>query len=171
MSVSCRHLSTWPTVLHQSIRHDLYLLARSFLVPPTRFFCQSREKPVPLRLLLAALRQACEEGGQRWYASTTLELQLASLEFCRACRNVPTLHVRVEDDAPRSLGSPPDEMNTRSSEKGRISSRVPVVRVVRLTWSLPLEVLVKECSHRALSGHGRLLCTCGDSRAHLGRDW
>lgn len=69
-----------------------------------------------------------EVEGKRWYAST-LELQLASLELCRACRSVPTLHARVDDDTPRTLWS------------RRASSRVPVVTALCLTWALPTEGL------------------------------
>ncbi|CAM9669642.1 unnamed protein product, partial [Hapterophycus canaliculatus] len=47
-----------------------------------------------------ALHQACGGSLRRWYAST-LQLQLASLGFCRACRSVPTLHVRVNRSTPR----------------------------------------------------------------------
>ncbi|CAM9389107.1 unnamed protein product, partial [Ectocarpus sp. 6 AP-2014] len=48
---------------------------------------------------VVALSQACEGGEKRWYVST-LELQLTSLGMCRACRNVSTLRVRVEDQTP-----------------------------------------------------------------------
>ncbi|CAM9787639.1 unnamed protein product, partial [Ectocarpus sp. 8 AP-2014] len=47
-----------------------------------------------------ALNQTCDGGDKRWYAST-LELQLVSLEFCGACRLVPTLHVCVDRQNPR----------------------------------------------------------------------
>ncbi|CAN0213302.1 unnamed protein product, partial [Scytosiphon promiscuus] len=48
-----------------------------------------------------ALNQACEgRGRNRWYAST-LELQLVSLDFLRACRRVRTLHVRIDRETPR----------------------------------------------------------------------
>eukprot|EP00903_Cladosiphon_okamuranus_P014849 g13750.t1 len=43
-----------------------------------------------LDAFLAALGQASEGGEKIWYVST-LQLQLASMEFCRACRSVPTL--------------------------------------------------------------------------------
>ena len=90
-----------------------------------------------------ALSQAYDGGGRkRWYAST-IELQLVSLDFCRACRTVPTLHVHVDESTPRSLRFPrrsETPPNTRRS-KVRISNRVPVVRALSLTWALPLEVL------------------------------
>ena len=94
-----------------------------------------------------ALGQACEGGKSRWYAST-LELQLASLELCRACRSVPTLHVTVDDAAPLSLWTPRRSQTgprTRRS-KTRVLSRVPIVRALRLTWDLPLEDLVRRAA-------------------------
>ncbi|CAN0496982.1 unnamed protein product, partial [Ectocarpus sp. 8 AP-2014] len=53
-----------------------------------------------LDTFVVALNQTCDGGDKRWYAST-LELQLVSLEFCGACRRVPTLHVRVNRQTPR----------------------------------------------------------------------
>ncbi|CAN0511524.1 unnamed protein product, partial [Ectocarpus sp. 8 AP-2014] len=53
-----------------------------------------------LDAFVVALNQTCDGGDKRWYAST-LELQLVSLEFCGACRRVPTLHVRVDRQTPR----------------------------------------------------------------------
>lgn len=91
---------------------------------------------------IVALNQTCEGGEKRWIEST-LELQLASLEFCRACRSLPTLHVRVYDASPRSLWFP-EQTLTRSemgSSKRGVSTRVPVVRTLRLTWGLSMEAL------------------------------
>ncbi len=96
-----------------------------------------------LEAFIVALSQASEGGEKRWYAST-LQLQLASLEMCSACRNVPTVHVRVDVETPPtfwSRGRSKTLSNTRSS-KVRLSSRVPVVRAAGLTWGLPVEVLV-----------------------------
>lgn len=87
-----------------------------------------------------ALEQASEGGEKRWIAST-LELQLASLEYCRACRNVPTLHVRVYDTTPRSLWFSGQTQPNMDNSKRRISTRVPVVRTLRLTWGLSMEAL------------------------------
>ncbi|CAN0553692.1 unnamed protein product, partial [Ectocarpus sp. 8 AP-2014] len=53
-----------------------------------------------LDAFIVALNQTCDGGEKRWYAST-LELQLVSLEFCGACRHVPTLDVRVNRQTPR----------------------------------------------------------------------
>lgn len=88
-----------------------------------------------------ALNQACQGREKHWYVST-LELQLASLEFCKACRSVPTLHVSVNDRTPVSLWSPSKAhtgMKTSSSKKVRLFCRISVVRALRLTWQLPLD--------------------------------
>lgn len=119
-----------------------------------------------LDAVLVVLHQAheAEEGdGQirRRYLST-LELQLVSLEFCMACRSIPTLHVRIVPGAPPTLWTPRGnearETPQRHSMRGRKSSRclnvpdkeatfspsrVPMVRAARLTWRLRAQVLVK----------------------------
>lgn len=100
-----------------------------------------------LDAFVVALDQACGGGAKRWYAST-LELRLVSLEFCRACRSIPTLAVKVEGSTPRSLWTRQNSKtgpNTRSSEV-RISSRVPVERALRLTWGPPLEFLAQSAA-------------------------
>jgi len=99
-----------------------------------------------LDAFVVALSQACG-GDRRWYAST-LQLQLVSLEFSRACRSIPKLAVSVEDLTPRSLWTPRDSRappNTPISE-ARASSRLPIQRALRLTWALPLEVLVESAA-------------------------
>ncbi|CAM9486440.1 unnamed protein product, partial [Laminaria digitata] len=53
-----------------------------------------------LEAFTVALNQACWDGEKAWYVST-MHLQLASLEFCTACRAVPTLHVRISRGTPR----------------------------------------------------------------------
>ncbi|CAM9491548.1 unnamed protein product, partial [Ectocarpus sp. 12 AP-2014] len=58
-----------------------------------------------LDVFVIALSQACAGGERRWFEST-LELQLTSLDICRACRNVSILQVRVTHEAPSSLWSP-----------------------------------------------------------------
>ncbi|CAM9792645.1 unnamed protein product, partial [Ectocarpus sp. 12 AP-2014] len=47
-----------------------------------------------LDAFIVAWSQACAGGEKRWYKST-LELQLTSLEICRACRSASILHVHV----------------------------------------------------------------------------
>lgn len=90
-----------------------------------------------------ALNQACEGGNKSWYVST-LELQLVSLEFCRACRSVPILHVRVEDATPRSLWStePVTHTNTRSWKLR--NSRVPTVCARSLSWAVLTRAIAME---------------------------
>ena len=81
----------------------------------------------------------------RWYVST-LELQLASLEFCRACRSVPTWHLRLEEGAPERLWRPPRIFETPdvtlSSNDGE-SKRVPAVRALGLTCRLQMNFLFR----------------------------
>jgi len=93
---------------------------------------------------MVALGQACEGGRKRWFTST-LELQRVSLDFCLACRSAPTLHVYVQAQTPRSLWSSRAPTNTNSS-KARLSTRVPIVRALRLTWVLPMKVLVESAA-------------------------
>lgn len=67
-----------------------------------------------------------------------------SVAFCRACRSIPTMHVRVDSRTPASLWSSrrtPTQPNPHSSRAGW-SSRVPVVRAYSLTWGLTTCVLV-----------------------------
>lgn len=79
---------------------------------------------------------------------STLELQLASLEFCAACRSTPILRVRVTDQTRRSLWSPRKAQTGRymTRSKVRISSRVLVVRAFRLAWELPMKVLLESAA-------------------------
>lgn len=68
-----------------------------------------------------------------------------SMEFCKACRSTPTLHMRVDHRTPCHMWSP-IKSQTRCnsySSKVRILSRVPVVRALILTWDLSLEVLIR----------------------------
>lgn len=103
-----------------------------------------------------ALCQASEGGEEGWYVST-LQLQLASLEFCSACRSVPTLRVRVDENTPRTLWSACSAM-TRSTSKVRICNRVPIVRAVHVTWALPMEFLLQSAANElwTLAGSLRL---------------
>ncbi|CAN0426918.1 unnamed protein product, partial [Ectocarpus sp. 12 AP-2014] len=92
--------------------------------------------PVPTRnpcldALVVALNETCN--GNSWYTSTE-ELQLASLEFCIACRNCPTVHLKVEAHTPRRLlaatDSPPPH------PKRLFQTRVPRLRACRVTWNM-----------------------------------
>lgn len=78
-----------------------------------------------------ALNHGCGEESKAWYAST-IHLQLASLDLCRACRAFATLHVQLDDDAPRSMWTPrtPPAQPTTDCKKPRRSSRIPAVRMM-----------------------------------------
>ncbi|CAN0545902.1 unnamed protein product, partial [Ectocarpus sp. 12 AP-2014] len=100
-----------------------------------------------------ALKQACDGHGERWYTST-LELQLVSLGFCVACRDVPTLHVRVDRRTPPSLWSSRKSHTTptKRSREVRTSSRVPAVQAFSLKWALPMEVLLQRAAMEPRTG-------------------
>ena len=101
-----------------------------------------------LDAFVVALGQARGGGKKRWYAST-LELQLASLELCRVCRSCPTLDVRVSVGTVHSLWVAREFLagpDTGGSKRIRSSSRVPVVRALRLTWVLPMKDLVQSAA-------------------------
>ncbi|CAM9865885.1 unnamed protein product [Ectocarpus sp. 6 AP-2014] len=73
--------------------------------------------------LAIALNQAYRGEREYWYKSA-LQLQLVCLAFCGACQSVPTWHLRIDDQTPESLWDP----------NVCISSRVPAVMALRLTW-------------------------------------
>lgn len=98
--------------------------------------------------LIVALNQ--ERGGEkRWYTSSP-ELQLVSLELCRACRRVSRFNVwNVCGGTLRTLWSrhKPHRVATDDDNSDvRLRSRVPVVRVFCLTWNLSVEVWVKSAA-------------------------
>jgi len=75
---------------------------------------------------------------------STLNLQLVSLEFCRLCRSVPSLLVRVEVSTPRRLCSPEDARETfhRSitlgvRARGPEPPRVPPLQQLGVRWMIP----------------------------------
>lgn len=119
-----------------------------------------------LSAFIVALSQTGKRGEKGWMSST-LELQLASLDFCRACRSVPTLRVSVDPQTPCSIWLAPKARaapHTRSSKEDCISSRIPVVQAVSLTWQLPLEALVKSADKDLWTWGGlsepQGLCVC-----------
>ncbi|CAM9376425.1 unnamed protein product [Ectocarpus fasciculatus] len=100
---------------------------------------QSRDRRIDA--FIVALGCACL--GKPWYTSTK-ELQLASLQFCLACRSAPTLRVIVDEDVPIRLLI--DRVTLKhywhSEEPNR--SRVPSVQYHALntmTWMMPPEFL------------------------------
>ena len=88
-----------------------------------------------LDAFIVALSQVSEGKGlwdRPWYTSTK-ELQLASLEFCAACRNTPTMCVTVEEGTPARLWMRTAALETRSAKRLN-STRVPVVRADGVVW-------------------------------------
>eukprot|EP00903_Cladosiphon_okamuranus_P019553 g17984.t1 len=114
----------------------------------TRSGQQQQAQRGPSRCLdafIVALQQASDETGswyksqQCWYTSTR-QLQLASLEFCTACRSVPTLIVTVEKDTPTRLWMD-DPARESGSAKRLAATRVPVIRAHAVTWKLSASAL------------------------------
>ncbi|CAM9165121.1 unnamed protein product, partial [Ectocarpus sp. 8 AP-2014] len=93
-----------------------------------------------LDAFIVAFGQVYNTGDRVWYTSA-LELQLASLDFCRACRNVPTLlRILVEEGTPGSLLNvlaEEQQEHPASSHQDRGSSRLPFVRANRVKMVLP----------------------------------
>ncbi|CAM9697055.1 unnamed protein product, partial [Ectocarpus sp. 12 AP-2014] len=84
-----------------------------------------------LNALIVALNETCD--GKSWYTSTK-ELQLASLEFCIACRNYQTVQLKIDAQIPRRLlaaaGAPP------AHPKRLCRTRVPLLRARRVSWNM-----------------------------------
>ncbi|CAN0174561.1 unnamed protein product, partial [Ectocarpus fasciculatus] len=90
---------------------------------PTHYSC--------LAALVVPLNETCD--GKSWYASTK-ELQLASLEFCIACRSYPTVHLKVDAQVPRRLLAAVD---APSPHPNRLcGTRVPRLRALSVTWNM-----------------------------------
>lgn len=107
--------------------------------------------------------------GEKWYAST-LQLQLASLPLCAACRSASTLHLTVETFTPRSVWSASDATGggaglgagvgvgaapaagnaseTLSQKSGRttVATRVPRFRARGVRWKLPATKMTRASS-------------------------
>ncbi|CAN0193582.1 unnamed protein product, partial [Hapterophycus canaliculatus] len=91
-----------------------------------------------LDAITVALNQSWD--AKRWYTST-MELQLASLDFCVACRSVPTLHLIVDDDTPSRLlrfadGEEHASVARDTPDGGRCKSRVPRFLARSVTWGV-----------------------------------
>ncbi|CAN0191062.1 unnamed protein product, partial [Ectocarpus sp. 6 AP-2014] len=104
--------------------------------------------------LTVALNQAYDSragdcDNVRWFTST-LDLQLASLDLCRACRSVPTLLVKIDHDTPRSLWTPTVYGGADSAPSGR----VPPLRAHGVKW----EIEATFAKHVGLAGEPREVC-------------
>ncbi|CAN0436691.1 unnamed protein product, partial [Ectocarpus sp. 12 AP-2014] len=73
-----------------------------------------------MNALTVTLNETCD--GKGWYTSTK-ELQLTSFEFCMACRNFQTLHLKVDSQIPRRLLAAADAPPPHPKRLG--STRVP----------------------------------------------
>lgn len=71
---------------------------------------------------------------------STGQLQLASLQFCMACRSVPRMHLRVELGTPRHLWVAATRLRTRN-EMQPITARVPAFRPRKVTWDIQAATL------------------------------
>lgn len=71
---------------------------------------------------------------------STKELQLASLDFCMACRSVPRLYVKAEHGTPTRLWMGAPARQTRRAKR-LSSTRVPVIRADGVAWKLSASAL------------------------------
>ncbi|CAB1104348.1 unnamed protein product [Ectocarpus sp. CCAP 1310/34] len=85
-----------------------------------------------LNAIIVALNETSD--GKSWYTSTK-ERQLASLEFCIACRNHQTLDLKVDSRTPRRLLAAADAPPPHP--KRLCGTRVPRLRARRVTWDIP----------------------------------
>ncbi|CAM9173977.1 unnamed protein product, partial [Hapterophycus canaliculatus] len=85
-----------------------------------------------LEALIVAVNQASDM--RHWY-TVTKEFQLASMQVCEACRGAHTVHLRVDGNIPKTLLPAPGA--PRANPEGGVSSRVPRLRVLRVTWARP----------------------------------
>lgn len=96
-----------------------------------------------LEAFVVALNMSCD--GNVWYTSTK-ELQLASLQFCVACRNVPTLHLAVKNtDVPARLWNDHAATEAYTGAKRLSTTRVPAFRPREVTWGQPAWFLSDIC--------------------------
>lgn len=69
-------------------------------------------------------------GNKRWWYVSTLDLQLASLELCQACRRVRTLHVKIGIGTPRSIWRPENPLANTSGGRRHPQSSVLLKNVL-----------------------------------------
>lgn len=82
-----------------------------------------------LDAFIVALNQTDREG---WYVSTT-QLQLASMQFCVACRDSTALHLTVNDSTPQRLLARADASSSPAMEAPYLT-RVPRFRARVVAW-------------------------------------
>ena len=122
---------------HTLVRSNFLTIFASSLVLVDSFCFSGNDRC--LQAFTAALNQACGGGGKTWYVST-MNLQLASVQLCIACRAVAPLHVRLGQGIPRSMWATdisPAQPATEVAELP-VPSRVPVVQMLSATWDIDL---------------------------------
>ncbi|CAN0017014.1 unnamed protein product [Scytosiphon promiscuus] len=92
-----------------------------------------------IRALIVAINQAPDV--RQWYTGTK-ELQLASLQLCKACRIAHTVHLRVDGDIPTTLLGGLDAHDGKPG--GGVSSRISRPQARRVTWKLQSGDLLTE---------------------------
>lgn len=90
--------------------------------------------PAGSRCLEALTVTVSQASGMRQWYTTTMGLQLASLELCQTCRGSDTVYLRVDGNTLTSLLASVNVLHTKPER--RDSSRVPRLRAYRLTWEL-----------------------------------
>ena len=79
---------------------------------------------------------ALNQAGRSGWISSTLQLQLASLQFCVLCRSVSTLHLIVKEGMHTLLLEDAPASGVKVKEPLR--TRVPIIRPLILTWKHPV---------------------------------
>ncbi|CAM9739511.1 unnamed protein product, partial [Ectocarpus fasciculatus] len=88
-----------------------------------------------LDALIVAVSNTCD--GKGWFTST-LDLQLVSLQLCVACRSVPSLKLMVRSGTPWRLWL--GGVKTPGAKKTNMS-RLPTLRAREVCWNLPVEYI------------------------------
>ncbi|CAB1115302.1 unnamed protein product [Ectocarpus sp. CCAP 1310/34] len=96
-----------------------------------------------LDAFIVALNETCHEG--KCITSTTA-LQLASLQFCVACRSASPVRLRIDTDTPRYLWAKDSGPQARRSAMIRRASRVPALHTSEnVAW--PSSLLQLSCGY------------------------
>lgn len=136
MMTKCSCLLVRPLLSEARTYSEQPLASRASLVAPSIPTGPAGSRS--LEVLIVAVNQASDT--RQWYTATN-ELQLASLQLCKACRGARTLPLRVDDNTPPTLLADMD--GPHPNPEKRVSSRVPRLRARRVTWDLPsLDLLI-----------------------------
>lgn len=90
--------------------------------------------------LVEAFRVVLKDtGDSRHWLTSTKQLQLASFELCKECRDFPTLHLRVDEDTPSGLLAAADAPDPDPGDAPGANGSprfLPRVRARGVTWKL-----------------------------------